>query len=133
MKFKRQISLLLAFFLLVSNMGFAFNVHYCGDDVSSVSLKTAFLSQNSEDNCCGIVKKKSHCCNDKVVHFQKKADHLILKSFSFNPDFTFLIEEWNPIAFFAIKNFKNSQTTTYYCDANAPPFFKLYRQYIFYA
>ncbi|MFV8344868.1 HYC_CC_PP family protein [Flavobacterium sp. ZB4P13] len=133
MKFKRPICLLLAFFLLVSNMGLAFNVRYCGNEIASVTLKTPVQDQNLEKDCCGVVEKKSHCCKDKEVNFQKKTDDLIQKIVSFHADFTFSIEEWNPSVFSFVSNFKNCQFTSYYCDANAPPFFKLYHQYIFYA
>ena len=133
MKFKGPICLLLAFFLLVSNIGLAFNVRYCGNEITSVSLKTPVQNQNLEKDCCGVVEKKSHCCKNKEVNFQKKTDDLIQKIVSGHPDFTFLIEECNPSVFLFISNFKNGQFTSYYCDANAPPFFKLYHQYIFYA
>ena len=133
MKFKGPVCLLLAFFLLLSNTGLAFNVRYCGNEITSVSLKTPVQNQNLEKDCCGVVEKKSHCCKNKEVNFQKKTDDLIQKIVSVHTDFTFLIEEWNPSVFLFISNFKNSQFTSYYCDANAPPFFKLYHQYIFYA
>lgn len=133
MKFKRPICLLLAFFLLVSNMGLAFNVRYCGNEIASVTLKTPVQDQKLEKKCCGVVEKKSHCCKDKEVKFQKKTDNLIQKIVSFHADFTFSIEEWNPYVFSFNSNFKDSQFTSYYCDVNAPPFFKLYHQYIFYA
>lgn len=133
MKFKGLICLLLAFFLLLSNTGLTFNVRYCGNEITSVSLKTPVQNQNLEKDCCGVVEKKSHCCKNKEVNFQKKTDDLIQKIVSVHTDFTFLIEEWNPSVFLFISNFKKSQFTSYYCDANAPPFFKLYHQYIFYA
>ena len=133
MKFKGLICLLLAFFLLLSNTGLAFNIRYCGNEITSVSLKTLVQNQNLEKDCCGVVEKKSHCCKNKEVNFQKKTDDLIQKIVSVHTDFTILIEEWNPSVFLFISNFKNGQFTSYYCDANAPPFFKLYHQYIFYA
>ena len=133
MNFKKHISLLLAFFLLVSNVGLAFDVHYCGGEIASVSLKTGFESQDFEKNCCGKVEKKSACCKDKVVHFQKKSDNVLLKVFSFNADVPFLFEEWSPIVFAKVPNFKSAPVSSYYCDAHAPPLFKLYNQYIFYA
>jgi hypothetical protein len=90
--------------------------------------------QALEKKCCAKkVKKHKSCCNDKVVNLKAKSDHLILKSFSFNSDFIFLIEQWNPIVYYSILSFKEKQITTYFCDANAPPFFKLYHQYILYA
>jgi hypothetical protein len=132
-KFNRHISLLLAFFLLVSNIGFAFNVRYCGNDITSVTLKTPIQDKELEKDCCGFVEKESHCCKDKEVKFEKKTDDLIQKTVSFHSDFILLSNEWNPSVFSFFSNFKKNAVTSYYCDANAPPFFKLYHQYIFYA
>jgi hypothetical protein len=133
MNFKKHISLFLAFFLLVSNSGMAFNVHFCGDEIASVSLKTDYKSKESEKNCCGINEEKSHCCKDKVIHFEKKSDNTILKAFSLNAVSAFIFEEWRPIVFSSNQCFKNSRPASYFCDAHAPPLFKQYHRYIFYA
>ncbi|HEX9151355.1 MAG TPA: hypothetical protein VF842_04690 [Flavobacterium sp.] len=136
MKFKKQISFLLAFFLLVSNTGLSFDVHYCGDKIASIHpffLKSGEASDSVEKGCCEkIVAKKDRCCKDKVVHFQKKSDNLLIKAFALNADLPFL-KEWNPVAFSGVANFKRFENTAYYCDSHAPPLFKLYSQYIFYA
>ena len=141
MKFKKYISIILAFFLLVSNVGFAIDVHYCGGEVASIKpiyWKNTESFNSVKDNCCGSkatsnVQKKDSCCKDKVVHFQKKSENITLNSISFLPNFVFLVEEWNPIIFSKISKFECIRITSYYCDANAPPLFKLYHQYIFYA
>jgi hypothetical protein len=141
MRFKKHISLFLAFFLLVSNVGFAIDVHYCGGKIASIK---SIYSENIEspkgdkDNCCGskaavFVEKKDSCCKDKMVHFQKKSENVTLNSSSFQFDFNFLFEEWSPIVFSEISNIEFNRITSYYCDANAPPLFKLHHQYIFYA
>lgn len=134
MNIKKCTSLFLAFLLLVSNVGMAFNVHYCGGTIASVSFSSEKEILKSEKECCAkIVSKKDSCCKDKVFHFQKKSDNAIVKAFLFELNVPFLIQEWQPVVFSLISNFKGTQTTTYYCDANAPPLFKLYSQYIFYA
>ena len=141
MKFKKHISFLLAIFLLVSNTGFAVGVHYCGGNLASVKpvfWKTSEALNKEENGCCPpkvstIITKKESCCKNKVVHFQKKSGKVTLNSIAFQPDFVFLFEEWNPIAFAEFSNFENGRIATYYCYANAPPLFKLYHQYIFYA
>jgi len=132
MSIKKCTVLFLAVLLLVSNIGFAFDVHYCGGKIASVSLNTA-ASAAPEKKCCGKTEKKSSCCKDKVVHFEKKSDDATLKIFFFQLAFPAVIQEFNPIVFLAIPNFKNSQIISYCSDANAPPLFKLYSQYIFYA
>ena len=140
MKFKKHISFILAFFLLVSNSGLAFNVHFCEGSIASISSVFSkeeaceMPVQAAGKKCCAEkAKKHKSCCNDKLVDLKDKSDHLILKSFSFNSDFIFLNQEWSPIIYPSFLSFKEKQITSYFCDANAPPFFKLYHQYIFYA
>jgi len=132
MNVKKCTGLFLAILLLVSNIGFAFDVHYCGGKVASVSLNTP-ASGSPEKKCCGAKEKKSSCCKDKVVHFEKKSDNATIKFFFFQFAFPAVIQEYSPIAFLSVSNFKSSQIISYYSDANAPPLFKLYHQYIFYS
>ncbi|WP_374174760.1 hypothetical protein [Flavobacterium tructae] len=131
MKLKKCTGLFLAFLLLVSNIGFAFDVHYCGGEIVSVSLNTTAAAP--EKNCCGTSEKKASCCKDKVVHFEKKSDDATIKFFFFQFAFPMAVQEYQPIAFLGIANFKSNQVISYYSDANAPPLFKLYHQYIFYS
>lgn len=131
MNIKKCTSLFLAFLLSVSNVGLAFNVHYCGEKIASVSLNT---NVSQEKSCCEkITAQKSSCCKDKLVNFQKKSDNATIKAFFFDSHFSLLIQEWKTIVFSSNANFNTTQTAVYFCDANAPPLFKLYSQYIFYA
>lgn len=132
MNLKKCTGLFLAFLLLVSNIGFAIDVHYCGGNIASISLSTK-VSASPEKKCCGAKEKKNSCCKDKLVHFEKKSDNATLKIFFFQLAFPAVIQQYNPITFLAVPNFKNNQVIAYCSDANAPPLFKLYHQYIFYA
>jgi hypothetical protein len=134
MKFKKHISIFLAVLLLVSNVGLAFNVHYCGGEISSISLNSTLQSVQNEKGCCGkkIISKKDSCCKDKKIVFQKKTDNGVVKSFSFQFDYAFLVPDCQPAVFIATPSFKNNLSLSYYCDANAPPLFKLYSQYLLY-
>lgn len=132
MSLKKCTVLFLAFLLLVSNTGFAIDVHYCGGEIASVSLNTS-AAASPEKKCCGEKEKKSSCCKDKVVHVEKRSDDATLKFFFFQFAFPAVIQDYNPIVFLSIPNFKSDQVISYYADANAPPLFKLYHQYIFYA
>jgi hypothetical protein len=133
MKFKKHISVFLAVLLLVSNVGLAFNVHYCGGEIASVSLNSALPSLQSEKGCCETKSsKKDSCCKDKKIVVQKKTDNVIVKSFSFQFDYAFVVPEYNHIVFTAVPSLKNNLNLSYYCDANAPPLFKLYSQYLLY-
>lgn len=130
MNLKKCTGVFLAFLLLVSNIGFAFDVHYCGGKIASVSLSTTV---SPEKKCCGDKEKKSSCCKDKVFKFEKKSDDATFKTFFFQFAFPAIIQEYKPIAFLSVPNFKSNQIISYYADANAPPLFKLYNQYIFYS
>ena len=75
MKMKQLVSLTLALLILGTRVGYAINVHYCGDRIAEVSL--AFISvncgmesqQDSKDFFRTEISKKS-CCNDATVLFQ---------------------------------------------------------------
>ena len=132
MIFKKHISILLAIFLLVSNLGLAFNVHYCEDEIASITINAApTASQKKVDECCGVVEKESGCCNDKVIKAEIKSDQIIVKSLLF--DFVPVTYDWKPLVFTLNNNFEQRDIITYFCDANAPPLYLLYSQYTFYA
>jgi hypothetical protein len=132
MMFKKQISLFLAFFLLVSNMGWAFNVHYCGNEIASVTLQADVESSDKAIGCCGLKKAASKCCKDKVVHFQKKSDHFTSKAIASELFLFCAQEEYKIVDYQTVVLNKTKPVAHFYCEANAPPFFKLYHQYLFY-
>lgn len=141
MNIKKCTSLFLAVLLLVSNFGLAFNVHFCEGKIASISsvynVEEACDAPEkivSEENCCATASKDhKQCCEDKVVDLDDKSPDTIIKTFSFQIDFPFLLEDWKPLLFNEIVALKRAEKIVYYCDANAPPLFKLYNQYIFYA
>ena len=134
MNCKKYIGLFLALLILVSNVGLALTMHYCGGKVAFVSVQTLANTTDSEKGCCA--KKaitKDSCCKNKTVHFQKKSDNATLKAFSFEPYVAYLVPE-NKVEIATLQAaFINNPIAKYYCDANAPPLFKLYHRYIFYA
>lgn len=133
MIFKKHISIILAFFLLVSNLGLAFNVHYCDDEIASITLNSLSNSQEIEKDCCGIIEKDSKCCNDKLVKSNEKSDLIIVNALTFNADFILVFNDWKPVVFAPNNHFEQSNFPFYYCDANAPPLYLMYSQFIFYA
>ncbi len=132
MIFKKHITVMLAFFLLVSNLGLAFNVHYCDDEIASITINRAPSLPEVVDECCGIVETNSECCNDKLIKADLKSDQIIVKAISFNACFFDVTNCWQPQIVASNDNFNQKGTVTYYCDAHAPPFYLLYSQYTFY-
>lgn len=130
MNFKKYTNVLLVFFLLVSNLGMSFNVHYCEDEIASVSINTATNSHEVEKDCCGIIEKKSKCCKNKIIKSNEKFDQITTKSFSV--DYNIVNNEWKPLVFTNAFNFQQKASISYYCNANSPPLYLLYSQYSFY-
>ncbi len=133
MKIRKHIAVLLSILILVSNIGIALSVHYCGNAIASVSFKTNNFYNDTEDDCCGEVAEKSSCCKDEVVKFEKKGNIFITKSYNFHSDFSFLIQEYKIPVFSNKPNFKKHKQTFYICNSNGPPIFKRNCQLIFYA
>lgn len=133
MNFRKQISVLLTVFLLVSNLGLAFNVHYCDDEIASVSLNIATNCQEIEKDCCGKVEIASKCCKNKIIKSSEKSEQITVKISSLDAHYNLVFNEWKPVVFAEKCNFKPREITTYYCDANAPPLYLLYSQYTLYA
>jgi hypothetical protein len=141
MNCKKCTSLFLALLLLVSNIGLAFTIHYCEGKIASIAsvFNTEELcetqSQSTTSSCCTKAIQTNHkaCCKDKVVHLDDNSDEVIVKTFSFQSAIPMVIPSWNSFVFKAIALRKDTSVYFYFCDANAPPLFKLYSQFIFYA
>ena len=126
--------------ILVSNVGLAFNVHYCHGEVSSVSLAYKIEEpcndhhDKSEKSCCATADE-SHkkCCDNDIVKLEDKGDNIIVKSFQLDLAAFCEFNEWKPVSFYEEISLVHKETPSFYCEANAPPLFKLYCQYIFYA
>lgn len=148
MKSNRYISMLLSVLILVSNIGLALNVHYCMGEVSTVSLAYKAAEPVNEHHlhnhekhshkkaCCAVAddNHKSCCDNDLVKLQDKNEGKIIVKSLQLDLGaFCAVSTEWKPAQFYTQLPAEAQQTPAFYCEANAPPFFKLYCQYILYA
>ena len=138
MNFKRHISVFLALFILLVNSSASLVLHYCHDQIASISLvyqENKVADAVYEDSCCAADDKSDEksCCSDEEIKVDKKIDYSILKGFQFNV-LAVTFENEMP-SFFNQENVlsTNQKILDYYCDSNAPPFYKLYSQLIFYA
>ena len=80
---KRSGAIVLSILYLVTAMGFALNLHFCGDQVTSVKINAPVK------NCMALSKCKSKCCASKHLDIKVKDAHqgqwqtFRLKTFSF--------------------------------------------------
>lgn len=135
MQIKKHISLFLAFFVLVSNSGLAFNVHYCEGKIAAIS--SVFSKEEvckmpvKETKSCCAKEQTTHkkCCSDKEVKLESKTEKVVIKTISFDLDSVFVFQDFNSFDFVFLPKTVTTQNVTYYCDANAPPLYKLYCQF----
>lgn len=142
MQIKKYISTLLTMLILVSSMGLALNVHYCHGKVSSINFayRKAEPCNGHKDekkaHACGV-EKDSHkkCCKDDLVKLKDtKSDNILSKSLQLDLGAFCLSEEWNPnTLYLTTASIVTKDTPSFYCESNAPPLYRLYCQYIFYA
>jgi hypothetical protein len=131
MNFRKYINVFLVLFLLASNLGLSYNVHYCDDEVASITLNTK--SHEIEKDCCGVMEKKSKCCKNKLVKSNEKSAQIQAKTISLDAEYNFVFKEWRLENFSENFNFQPKKSICYYCDAHAPPLYLLYSQYTFYS
>ncbi len=137
MNFKRHISVFLALFILLVNSSASLVLHYCHDEIASIALvyqenKVANFAE--EDSCCTADDKSDEksCCSNEEIKVDKKIDYSILKGFQFNTLAVIFENKTHSFSQVAVLSV-NNKVLDYYCDSNAPPFYKLYSQLIFYA
>ncbi len=140
MKINKHINILLACLILLSNMGLAFNVHYCKDEISSVKLvykvnePCAKPAKSKSHSCCaGAGESHKKCCKNNIVKLQDTNDNIIVKSLQLNLDAFIPAIQWQPLVFNSSVPVKLHQEPAFYCKNHAPPLYKLYCRYILYA
>ena len=135
MYFRKHISIVLAFLILLANLGLSFSVHYCKDEIASVSFQYQEDEPCVEDvkSCCAIADSHDSCCSNKLIKVEKKTDDILVKTFQLDLEPTVFTANWKPnfVAFESEKFVSNE--VTFYCDSHAPPLYKLYCQLVFYA
>ena len=132
MLFKKCFSVLLTSFLLASHLGLAFNVHYCSDEVASISLNLVPKLSSKIDECCGVIESNSLCCHDKIISSKVKSDHILVPTFIFECCIFSHVSNSNSVVFNLESKIKDQVNLDSYFDAHAPPLYLLHSQYTFY-
>ena len=140
MKLNRYISILLTGLLLMSNLGLALNVHYCHGKVSSVTFAykadepcNDHHEQQKKSCCAAAGESHKKCCENDLVKLQDNSDNIIVKSLQLDLSTFYVAEQWHSSQLYYSLPVAKQESPSFYCEANAPPLFKLYCQYILYA
>ena len=135
MNFRKHISIVLATLILLANLGLSFAVHYCKDEIASVSFQYQEDEPCVEDikSCCTTADSHDSCCSNKLIKVEKKTDDILVKTLQLDLEQAVFVADWKPnFVTFESENFVSNEVA-FYCDSHAPPLYKLYCQLIFYA
>ena len=135
MNFRKHISIVLASLVLLANLGLSFAVHYCKDEIASVSFQYQEDEPCVEDgeSCCAKEDSHDSCCSNKLIKVEKKTDDILVKTLQLDLEQAVFVADWKPnFVTFESENIVSNEVA-YYCDSHAPPLYKLYCQLVFYA
>ena len=135
MNFRKHTSIVLASLVLLANLGLSFAVHYCKDEIASVSFQYQEDEPCVEDvkSCCTTADSHDSCCSNKLIKVEKKTDDILVKTFQLDLEQAVFNADWKPnFIAFESENIVSNEVA-FYCDSHAPPLYKLYCQLIFYA
>jgi hypothetical protein len=138
MKCKKCLLFILAFLIVISSAGIAFNVHFCEGTIVSVTTdfsqeepcETSSLDQKK--SCCEKEMATKKCCSDKKVSFKNKTEKINYKT-SFAFDSYLILAATNVVFDMPTNTIQNKKTDFYSFESNAPPLYKLYCNLTFYA
>ncbi|MDO4782375.1 MAG: hypothetical protein Q4A09_04050 [Capnocytophaga felis] len=138
MVIRKFTNILLAILILFSNSGWALSFHYCKDELYSISISYTEVSEQESDSCnldggcCGTKDDHSDCCDNQTFESSKSDNNLISNTFELNL-FSFVLSEtsYNFDNISILKS--NRNIPAFYIDLNAPPLYKLFCQFVFYA
>lgn len=138
MNFKKHISIFLALFILLVNSSASLVLHYCHDQIAYVALvyqENKLVDSASEDSCCASdsVEDDGGCCSNEEIKVEKKVDYSLLKDFQFHFTAVTFPSYQEKNFDFKTNNYSKQENVGFYCDSHAPPLYKLYSQYVFYA
>lgn len=133
---KKLTAILMLIVILFSNAGFAVNVHYCKGKVEKIEL--GYFNYNLsceheiEKSCCAEEEIEEDCCADETI--SKQYEEVVVQNISLHAA-AFLITptyEFKPTIYF-IPAVKTTACYEKNVQANAPPLYKLYQQFLLYA
>lgn len=135
MQFRKCTAILLIVFILFSNLGLAFNVHYCHDEISGISINIdeKEICEEKIKTCCSATYQHNDCCSNKELKTEKKTDNVVTKSFQLDLQQYYLVSVFQSQKAFDRFNKSPNRLFSFYCDSNAPPLYKLHCQLVFYA
>lgn len=125
----------LAVFLLLINTRLIQNIHLCDGHICTIQTfidtEKDTCCHETETSCCSTNSEDNNCCND--IEINQDLNDLVLEKLNYEMSLSFFPQNicqnyfWN-------KDFSNTiKINAFEIQSHAPPLYKLYQQYIFYA
>ena len=137
MRFKKNIAVIFTCYYLIICVGLTITVHFCAGSLagmSAISSEVVCEMQVTQDACC--TKKatsKPDCCNDAVVDLSEVDEDSLFEDTAIEKQFTVVSTDVD-YSFFKNSTIQNKVALPNYTfQSNAPPLYKLYGTYIYYA
>ena len=139
MKFKMQKILFLAFFVLVSNSGIAFTIHFCGGKLAAITSENNVKSicetpkQKIVDTCCETQDQDlKKCCSHKKISLKGCVEKFVIKTTADVNKLFFLIPSSFTTLIISTSKGAITQRTLFFGTTNSPPLYLLHQQFTFY-
>jgi hypothetical protein len=125
----------LAVFLLLINTRLIQNIHFCDGHICTIQtfidIEKDTCCHEAETSCCSTNSEDNNCCND--IEINQDLDDLVLEKLNFDINVFFVSHNFFQ-NYFWNKDFSNAiKINAFEIQSHAPPLYKLYQQYIFYA
>lgn len=130
---KRFTAILVTTVILFSNLGLAFNVHYCHDEIASVSIDYSIQNDDNSNCCCVKKNVQKKCCSDTTIKTDNKSDNFVVKQVDFDLQQFIITQQFENNFQTQIVSIQRQNLIENYREANSPPLYKLYCQFVLYA
>ena len=138
-KFHKSLYLFFAVFFMMTKVGFAFNLHFCGDRLASVTTMfekqgcSMEMAMEAIPSCESEQLTKPGCCSDEILLVQNQDENPLSDISQLSEQQVFALAATifvlQTVTFEALVD-TSSQQYTY--TAHAPPLYKLYCAHTFY-
>lgn len=140
MNYRKYISIFIALFILVVNSSATLVFHSCHDEIAYVSLgyhDSSLHDGTDENTCCipvaeEIDKATDSCCSNQEIKIDKKVDYSLVDQLKIIFEASSFLINTNNFSLKITPTLKQ-EGIEYTYNSHAPPFYKLYSKFIFYA
>ena len=132
---KKVTTILLTLFIMVIQTKMIQNIHLCSGHICSIQTfvekEKNKCCHTTEFSCCKTNEKSNSCCKDIVI--EHAIDDVKIEKVSLEFFQSYFVESTITYLKIPFLSSKSLKINAFEIQTNAPPLYKLYQQFIFYA